>query len=142
MVYCKNNEYKLSSKYRKYFHDTGSFASIVLYWGYSKSCRFMKIWTVGRRHLTSSKFSFKGYLANKWGWCQSVSALGVQYLEGGCPGLMLVSTMLVSRGCAMRSRLSPARCRARCLVGVSCRVCSLNGGVPTRHVVVGRVLVR
>ena len=30
---------------------------------------------------------------------------------------------------------SPARCRARCLVGVSCRVCSLNGDVPTRHVV-------
>ena len=61
------------------------------------------------------------------GRCQSVSAwpLNVQYLgEGGCPGLMLVS-----RGCAMRrSRsLSPARCRARCLVGVSCRVCGLNG---------------
>jgi len=29
-----------------------------------------------------------------------------------------------------RSRsLSPARCRARCLVGVSCRVCGLNGVV-------------
>ena len=81
----------------------------------------MKIWAVGHRRLTPSKFSFKGYLANEWGRCQR-----------GCPVLM----SLVSRGCAMQSRLSPARCRfARWSRRSGCRSrSSLNGVVPTRHV--------
>ena len=78
----------------------------------------MKIWAVGHRRLTPSKFSFKGYSANEWGRCQR-----------GCPVLM----SLVSRGCAMQSRLSPARCRfarwSRRSGSRSRSSRSLNGGV-------------
>jgi len=49
-------------------------------------------------------------------WLMSVVGSLGSSLE--CPGAM--------RSLAMRS-LSPARCLTRCLVGVSCRVCGLNG---------------
>jgi len=92
----------------------------------------MRIWSVEHRHLTLAKFPFRIF-GQRMGVSVNVGvSVGVQYLgEGVCTGLMSVVSRdgQVSRGCAMRS-LSPARCRfARCLVGVSCRVCSLNGGV-------------
>jgi len=63
------------------------------------------------------------------GRCQLVSCGCPVLRRGGCPGLMSLVSRDGVKGCAMRrsQSLSPARCRARCLVGVSCRVCGLNG---------------
>jgi len=132
---AKTMNTKLNSKYRKYFHDW-QLRIDVLYWGYSKSCRLMKIWTVGRRHVTSSKFPFKGYSANEWGVGVNRCHVGVQYLGEGVVswtdvvGVNDVGVKDVGvKGCAMRR--SPARLVARwCLVvpvaGVV--VVAFNGG--------------
>ena len=83
--------------------------------------------------------------------------MGVQYLGGGLTDVGVNDvgvkgwTGVGVKGCAMRRSLSPARCRFGkrwCLVVPVEAVASFAGGVasmegvPTRHVVLRRVLVR
>jgi len=105
----------------------------------------IKIWTVGR-HLTSGKVPFKGYSANEWGGVGvNRCHVGVQYLGEGV--VSWTDVVGVKGWCqGVRDAKESVSCEVSVCEMVSrrsgCRRCSLNGGVPTRHVVMRRVLVR